>query len=418
MGRWRPPILVGSPLLQLNIGPEPPFLYYLRMQTRTLSTRISAVAPSATLALNAKAQTLAKSGIKVFNFTVGEPDYPTPRIVTEKAIQSLNSGRTKYGPAGGGLPLRESIVAKLKRDNRLDFSVDQIVCGIGAKEILFHIFLSLLNDGDEAILTAPFWVSYADQIKAAGASPIIVPIPEDLNKPILNLDVIRKYESPRTKVFVLNSPNNPAGYVLTKSELIDLGNYLKTKNWWIVSDEIYEYMAFDHPHFSLLEFFPELKDRFIYVNGLSKSFAMTGWRVGYCAAPKEVASMVRNLQSHSSTCLPGFIEDAGVLALQGGKDLMQSEIQSLIRRRDQTMKLIGSKFSYVRPQGAFYIFADIRKFLKPGESSLKFCERILDEQHIALVPGEAFGSPGFVRFSYAQSEEILHAGVSKFLGAL
>lgn len=382
-----------------------------------LSRRISNIKPSPTLALNAKANQLKKQGHEVLNFSVGEPDYPTPDIIVQKAIESLKAGRTKYTPAGGGPELRDAIVAKLKRDNNLEFKPSQIVVGCGAKEILFHVTLALLNDGDEVILTAPCWVSYADQIKAAGAIPVIVPLPA---KGKFSLADIEKHASPRTKAFMLNTPNNPTGYVLTKDETIELTDYLKKKNWWVISDEIYEYMAFDYPHISPLQVCPELSDRFILVNGLSKAFAMTGWRVGYCAAPQQVADMVRSLQSHSSTCLPGFIEDAGVVALNAGRSLMSQDVAKLAARREiaiQTLDKCGG-FKYIRPQGAYYVFIDVRDHLKSGMTSYELSEHLLEKHDLAMAPGEAFGCPGWLRISYATSEDTIRKGIERLHKAL
>ncbi len=384
-----------------------------------LSSRISNVSASPTIALNAKAQALAATGKKILNFTVGEPDYPTPGLIVDKAIESLRAGKTKYSKAGGSPGLVEAVRLKLQKENHLEFSTSEIVCGIGAKEILFHIFLSVLNDGDEVLLTAPCWVSYADQIKAAGGIPVIIPFdgsgcaPGEKYK--VDLKSVKKSWTKKTKVFVLNSPNNPAGYVFSKEQLQELGAFLQSEDCWILSDEIYEYMAFDAPHISLLNLFPDLKDRFIYVNGLSKSFAMTGWRVGYMAGPKEVANMVRNLQSHSSTCIPAFIEDAAVAALKAGKELMQNEIQDLKSRRDFVVQAFAEKIPFITPNGAFYLFLDVRQYLKVNQTTVNLCEQILEECSLAVVPGEAFGVPGFLRFSYTQPREILQAGISKLL---
>ena len=384
----------------------------------TFSKRILSVKPSPTLALNAKAVQLAKQGKNVLNFAIGEPDYLTPGVVVDRAIESLKAGRTRYTPSGGGPELRQAIADKLMRDNGLSFDANQIVVGAGAKEILFHTFMSLLNDGDEVILTAPFWVSYADQIRAAGAVPVVIPIPDGGRMP--SLEVIESYATQKTKAFIFNSPNNPAGYILTELELKTLGTYLSNKPWWIIADEIYEYMSFDVPHISLLKACPELRDRFVLVNGMSKAFAMTGWRVGYCAAPLELAGMVKSLQSHSSTCIPGFIEDASVVALKAGLPLMEKDIGTLRARRDlaiQTMKKLGG-FKYLYPQGAYYLFIDIRSQLKNGESSLAFSDRLLEQFNLAIAPGEAFGAPGFLRLSYAASNATLLDGIERLHKAL
>ena len=382
------------------------------------SRRIHSVQPSPTLALNAKAIQLTKQGHRVLNFAVGEPDYPTPTVVVDRAIESLKAGRTKYTPAGGGPELRQAIADKLLRDHGLTYNVNQIVVGAGAKEVLFHTFLSLLNDGDEVLLTAPYWVSYGDQIRAAGGVPITVPIPDSSAFP--SLDTIEKYVTKRTKAFVFNSPNNPAGYVLDETALKTLGNYLHSKSWWVISDEIYEYMSFDVPHTSLVKVCPELTSKFVLVNGLSKAFAMTGWRVGYCAAPLELAGMVRSLQSHSSTCIPGFIEDASVVALNAGRPLMSKDIERLKKRRDLAVnymrELGGLKF--LVPQGAYYIFIDIRQHLKNGETTLQFSDRLLTEHHLALAPGEAFGAPGFLRISFAIDDATIIEGIQRLHKAI
>ncbi|MCX6123766.1 MAG: pyridoxal phosphate-dependent aminotransferase [Proteobacteria bacterium] len=382
-----------------------------------LSRRISAILPSPTLALNSKANQLKKLGHHILNFAVGEPDYPTPEIIVNQAIASLKAGRTKYTPAGGGAELRTAIADKLLRDNHLKFSPDQIVVGCGAKEILFHIFLALLNEGDEVILTAPCWVSYADQIKAAGATPVIVPLPA---AGAISLADIERHATARTKALVLNTPNNPAGYVLTESQTQEIGNYLSAKAWWIISDEIYEYMAFDSPHICLLERFPHLADRYLLVNGLSKGFAMTGWRVGYLAGPVNVVSIVKSLQSHSSTCIPGFIEDAAVVALNAGEPLLTKDVQKLKNRRElaiSTMNRLGG-FKYIRPQGAYYVFIDVRHHLKDGMTSLQLSESLLENHHLAMAPGEAFACPGWLRLSYAVADETIVAGLERLHAAL
>lgn len=386
----------------------------------TLSTRICSLSPSPTVALNAKAKDLKAQGHDVLNFSVGEPDYSCPDMAIQTAIKALKDGQVKYGPAGGSPSFRQAISDKLKNENGLDFPADQVVCGIGAKEILFHIFLATLNEGDEVLLNAPCWVSYEEQIKAAGAVPVFVPLGEYTSEPIISTAVIEKYASPKTKAFVLCSPNNPAGYALTKEELSTLGAYLQQKDWWVVSDEIYEYMSFAGPHHSLLKLCPELKDRYIHVNGIAKGYAMTGWRVGYTAAPIEVAKLVKTLQSHSSTCIPPFIEKAAEWAIRQGPQIMAEKIESLKTRKDLAVEELSKnkELSFIQPSGAFYVFIDIRNALKKSKhfdenDSLGFAKYLLETQHVAMVPGEAFRSPGFLRFSYACSTEIILEGIKR-----
>lgn len=391
-----------------------------------LSRRIAAISPSPTVALNAKAKALQAEGADVLNFAVGEPDFQTPTPVVEEAIASLKRGNTKYGAAGGGLPLRKAICNKLERENRIKFQPDDVVVGIGAKEILFHIFLGILNEGDEVIVPAPYWVSYPEQIRAAGACPVYLPMPQNLAQMTLTPESLEAAATSKTRCIALNYPNNPAGYTLSTESLKSLGNYLKTKDWWIISDEIYEYMSFDQPHRSLLELVPELREKFILVNGLSKSFAMTGWRVGYCAAPQPVAKIVRSLQSHSSTCLPGFIEDGATKALNEGKELVTRDIAELKRRRDIALKCASSvpDLKFFTPEGAFYVFLDLRQILAGSSGrfaptdSFKFAEWLLIEHHVAAIPGEAFGAPGFMRLSYAVPEQNIHAGFERLKKAI
>jgi aspartate aminotransferase len=391
----------------------------------TLSRRILSVNPSPTLALNAKAAAMTKAGQHVLSFAVGEPDYATPHEVVEQAITSLRAGRTRYGAAGGGPEIREAISRKLSQENKLTVPPEQIVVGIGAKEILFHTFLTILNDGDEVIIPSPYWVSYGDQIKAAGGKCVELPLPRSLDQCPVSVEAIKAAATPRTVAFCLNSPNNPAGYVLKEKDLRELGQFLLTTDWWIVSDEIYEYMAFDAPHISLLTLFPELAPRFILINGLSKSFAMTGWRVGWGAGPLPVMKLVRSLQSHSSTCLPMFIEDAALVALAAGPGLMKREISVLKSRRDLAAKLMEEVpgISFFRPEGAFYIFIDVREGLTrarslPARTSMALSEWLLVEHKLAFVPGEAFGAPGFLRMSYATSEDTIRQGTARLAEAL
>ncbi len=368
-----------------------------------LSKKLEKLTPSPTLALNSKAQELKASGANVLNFAVGEPDFPTHPGIVEKAIEALQKGMTRYGPAGGGVPFRQAICRKLKRENNLDYTPTEIVCGMGAKELLFHIFLTLLDEGDEVILNAPAWVSYKEQVLAAGGTPVMIPMPENLNGPMVEPSIIEKYASSKTKAFVLCSPNNPAGYALDKQALTELGHYLKTKHWWIVSDEIYEYLSFDHPHVSLLEVQPALKDRYIHVNGMSKGYAMTGWRVGYAAGPASMIKEVRSFQSHSSTCLPPFIEAAATWAIDQGKNLMREQMDDLKARRDFAVNCARQikNVDFVAPQGAFYLYLDIRRILKDSKTfkdndSMAFSDMFLTKHHVAVVPGEAFDSPGFL----------------------
>ena len=388
------------------------------------SRRIAALKPSPTVALNNKAKEIAAQGKKVYNFAVGEPDFSTPESICNVAIESLKKGRTKYSASGGSPALRQAVVDKLKRDNQLSYEPNEIVMGIGAKELLFHAMLALLNEGDEVLVPAPYWVSYTAQVEAAGATPVIIPMPENHEDARLSPSMIEPYVTERTKAIVITSPNNPAGYVLSKAELSELAAYFKDKPWWVISDEIYEYMSFDEPHYSLLQLEPALRDRFILINGLSKGFAMTGWRVGFLAAPMPLVKLVKTLQTQSSTCLPPFVEDAAVFALNSGPGMMQEKMAVLKSRRSLATSLLDEipGVDYRPPKGAFYIFVDIRAALEaagwPALDSMRFGETLLNDYQVAMVPGEAFGAPGFLRLSYATSDADLKEGIARLKEAL
>ncbi|MBP9707845.1 MAG: pyridoxal phosphate-dependent aminotransferase [Oligoflexales bacterium] len=391
-----------------------------------MSKKISLLEPSATLSLNAKAKALQLAGHDVLNFSVGEPDYPALKGVVDHCIDALQKGQTRYGPAGGGPVLRQAISTKLLKENQLEYAPEQIVCGIGAKEILFHTFLSLINEGDEVILLAPYWVSYRDQVLAAGGKPVIVPMAEDYKNNSLNFSGLEAALSPKTKIVVVNSPNNPAGFVYSKEQIRQLGDILRDLNVWIISDEIYEYLAFDKPHYSFLNINPELYNRTILVNGLSKSFAMTGFRVGYGAGPKQVIELVKRLQEHSSSCLPPFIEHAAVYAVGQGAAAMQTDIAGLKERKNLIQSLLKEKLpqlNYIPAEGAFYVFIDLRNALKSSNSlnpstSNEFCRFLLEKHLMAAVPGEVFGVDGFIRLSYATKPETITKGIDRLAQAI
>ncbi len=389
-----------------------------KYMTPSLSNVIQNLKPSPTLALNTLAKELESHGQKIFNFTVGEPDYPTRQDIVDVAIHSLKKGKTKYGPVGGGVELRKAAAAKIKRDLGCEANINSIVFGLGAKEILFHTFLAALNSGDEVILLAPYWVSYADQIIAAGGKPVIINL--DLkNKNRIDLQVIEKSVTKNTKAIVINSPNNPSGYVFREEELILLANFLHDKNWWIISDEIYESMIYEGKHISLIQINPKLQDRFIYINGLSKGYAMTGWRVGYVWGPDPITKLIKNLQGHSSTCLPPFIEEAATYALQQNKNFMEKEFLELTEKRNFALDYIQKSIcniDVIQPEGAFYLFLDCRKWLNKyfqNNSSMALSEKLIREFGVAVVPGEAFGYSGYLRLSFALAKKDLAEGLKK-----
>lgn len=384
----------------------------------SLSKHITALRPSATLEINAESRKLKNAGHKIWNFSVGEPDFRPPEEAVGAATHSLHNDPIRYGSAGGGLPLRTAIAHKLKKENHLAVDLDQIVCGVGAKQLLYHLMHALLNPGDEVVVHKPYWTSYGQQILSAQGKLVDIPYFTEAEDP-LDPDYIDGFITAKTKALILCSPNNPAGYVLKPASLKALAHYLAQKDLWIISDEIYEYFAFDHPHSSVYNHCEALKDRYIHINGISKSYAMTGWRVGYMAAPKPVAKLVKTLISHSSTCLPTFVEKAAHKVIEGGPRLMKDRFASLKQKRDLAVSLLSGipSVTWVKPEGAFYLFLDVRKPLAHSEkyagSTTAMALELLHQHHVTVVAGEAFGCPGFLRVSYACSTADLRGGLGK-----
>ena len=377
--------------------------------------RVSDLHPSATLALNSTARELRTQGKKLYNLAGGEPGFPTPAPVVQEAIQALKEGKTRYSDAGGAPALREAIAAKYGRENNLSYRTDEVVVGCGSKEILFHNFLAILNPGDEVILPAPFWVSYHEQIKICGAVPVIVPF--DPEAPGLDVARLEKYATAKTKALMLNYPNNPSGYVPTVDELQTLGSYLQGRDWWIVTDEIYEYLVFARQHFSILNVCPELRAQTILINGLSKGFAMTGWRVGYALGERGIIAQIKKFQSHSTTCLPQFVERAAIIAMQQGKSLVQDQIAEMRKKRSVALKLLGEvkELTFISPHGSFYVFARLPK--RCG-SALSFSERLLHNHGVMVVPGEAFGVSDHIRISCTAPPQEIETGIRLLAEAL
>ena len=389
-----------------------------------ISNQLQKITPSATLALNALSTKLRAQNHKVYNFSVGEPDYPSNPGTIISGIQSMCVDEIRYGSAGGSLQLKSAIQKKFKKENNLDFEPEEIVCGVGAKQVLFHLMQVLLNPGDEVLLHKPAWTSYTQQITSAYAKCVLIPYfcTEDhhkLTESAFSPEYIDSYSTDRTKAILLCSPNNPCGYALSIKQLKVLADYLLTKDWWIICDEIYEYFNFDNKHVSLLELCPKLKDKMIIVNGVSKSFAMTGWRMGYLAGEKNAIAGVKKLISHSSTSIPIFVEKAAMWTIDQGKDLMTDQIKNMKQKRDLAESIIKkiNNLDYLKPQGAFYIYLDVRKILKLSTKykdldSLQLCYDLLLKHKVSTVAGEGFSTPGYLRISYATSFEDIQNGLA------
>jgi len=370
-----------------------------------LAARVTGSEPSATLAIAAKAQELQKQGIDVISLSAGEPDFDTPEFIKQAAIEALNKGLTKYTPAVGTIALREAICRKFQRDQGLSFSPDQIIVSGGAKHSLFNVFFALLNAGDEVLIPAPFWLSYPSMVNYVGGTSVIVPTDESTDFK-LTPDLLRRSLTAKSKILVLNSPSNPTGAVYRKEELEALIKVLKDfPRVVVLSDEIYEKLIFGgQKHHSIASLDSEIAQRTVLVNGHSKAYAMTGWRLGYAACPsKEVAKAISAFQSHSTSNPTSFAQAGGLVALDKGDPEASRMCAVYEKRRD----LFHKKLSQIKslkpflPQGAFYLFVNISS---TGLKASALAQKLLEEAHVAVVPGEPFGSASHIRMSFATSE--------------
>ena len=394
-----------------------------------ISQRCQRVTGSLTLAIDAKAKEMKQKGIDVVGFGAGEPDFDTPEHIRKAAKDALDLGKTRYTPAAGMPELRQAICDKLKRDNGLDYVPQQIVVSNGAKHSLFNSFQALLEEGDEVIVPGPYWVSYPEIVRMAGGVPVIVEGREENNfKP--TIDDFRAAVTDKTRAVVINSPNNPNGFVFTREELQAIGDLAIEKDLSIVSDEIYEFLVYDGAeHISIASLSPEIKERTIVINGMSKAYAMTGWRIGYTASPLNAAKAMTNFQSHSTSCPNSIAQYAALTALSGPDDQLKSMVAEFDRRRRRIVELINEipGLSCKPPKGAFYVMMNIggvfgkRYNGAPIVDSMSFTQLLLDNSHVAVVPGAGFGADAYVRLSYATSMENIEKGLARikdFVGKL
>lgn len=382
-----------------------------------IAKRLSAVKPSPTLAVTTKAKELKAQGVDVVDLGVGEPDFPTPKHICDAAKAALDRGETKYVPVAGTLAFRQAICGKLKRENNLDYTPDEITVNCGGKGTLYNLFIATVDEGDEVVIPAPYWVSYPDMVRLAGGTPVFVTGYEENGFKITPGD-LEKAITPKTKWFVLNSPSNPSGAAYSREELRALADVLaRHENVWIVSDEIYEHIVYDgFKSYSIAAVAPELKNRTLTVNGLSKSFSMTGWRVGYAAGPVEVIKAMNKVQSQSTSHAVSFCQSAGVVALNSPMDFLAERNATFKARRD----MVAAKLNAVKgmscrtPEGAFYLYPSVAGCIgkktpdgKVIENDTDFASALLEAEGVAVVPGVAFGLSPYFRLSYATSTEAL-----------
>lgn len=394
-----------------------------------LADRATGISPSPTLAIDAKAKQMKASGIKVISFGVGEPDFDTPDHIKEAAIVAIKEGDTRYTPAGGTLKLKQAIVDKLRRENGLEYQTNQIVVSVGAKHSLYNAFQVLCQPGDEVILPAPYWVSYLEQIKLAGAEAVIVQTRQE-NGFKLTADELKAAITPKSRVFLLNSPSNPTGGVYSREELAALGEVLLQHNIAIISDEIYEKLLYDGlEHVSIASISPELKENTVVINGVSKAYAMTGWRIGYAAAPANVAKAMADLQSHSTSNPTSIAQAASVVALNGTQEPVKSMVVEFEKRRNYMLERLNAipGITCPKPGGAFYLYPNVTAYFgksyqgKPVNNATDLANLLLEVAEVAVVPGIAFGGDDFIRLSYATSMENIKEGldrIEKLLGEL
>jgi aspartate aminotransferase len=383
------------------------------------------MAASQTVAMNQKTQELQAKGIDVINMSVGQPDFPTPDHIKQAGKDAIDHNFTYYSPVEGYKELLEAVSQKMKRENGLTYAPDQIVISNGAKHALANVLLCLLDEGDEAIIPAPYWVSYVEQVKIAGAKNVVINGSME-NKFKVTPSQIEQAITPKTKVLMLCSPSNPTGAFYSKKELKDIVDVVKPhENIFVVTDEIYEYINFVGPHQSIAQF-EELKERVVVINGVSKGFAMTGWRIGYMCGPQWLANACKKLQGQITTGPSSISQQAAIAALNGDKIFSQDMQKAFLRRRNLVMKKLDEipGISYVVPEAAFYIFPNVSFYFgKQTEgiqinNSKDLCMYLLEHAHVGTVPGEAFGDPNCIRISYANADDQLEKGLFKIKQAL
>jgi aspartate aminotransferase len=386
-----------------------------------LAQRAMNISPSPTLAVDAKAKEMWARGVEVLNFSAGEPDFDTPEHIKEAAVAALKAGLTKYTPVDGIPALKRAIIEKLERDNGLRYTPEEIVVSAGAKHSLYNAFQVLCDEGDEVILPAPYWVSYLEQIKLAGAVPRIVMTREE-NGFKLTPEELEEAVTPRTRVLVLNTPANPTGAVYTAGELEALGEVALRHGLVILSDEIYEKMVYDGiNHVSIASLAPELRASTVVVNGVSKAYSMTGWRIGYAAAPAEIARAMTALQSHATSNPTSIAQAAAVAALTGPQDELEAMVREFDRRRRYMLEALRELpgVRCVPPAGAFYVFPSVKDLLgrtyrgRSVTSATDLAQLLLEEAQVAVVPGVAFGSDEYLRLSYATDLERIREGMAR-----
>ncbi len=383
-----------------------------------VSNNLKRIKPSPTIAVTSKAREMRAAGKDVIGLGAGEPDFDTPDNIKDAAIEAIKRGETKYTAVDGTPKLKKAIQGKFTRENNLSYELDQISVGTGGKQVLYNVFMATLNPGDEVIIPAPYWVSYPDMVLLAGGKPKIVKCSEK-NEFKITPDELKKAIGKKTKWLIINSPSNPTGSCYTRSEIEELSKILiKNKNVYILSDDIYEHITYDDFKFFTIAQIKALKDRTLTMNGVSKSYSMTGWRIGYGAGPKDIIKAVAKIQSQSTTNPSSISQAAAVEALNGTQDFIKTRSDSFKERRDYVVDTLNSinGLSCLKPSGAFYVFPNCKKLLGKKtklKTDKEFVEKLLEKAEVAVVQGSAFGLDGYFRISYATSMENLKKALGR-----
>ncbi len=383
-----------------------------------VSNNLKRIKPSPTIAVTSKAREMRAAGKDVIGLGAGEPDFDTPDNIKDAAIEAIKRGETKYTAVDGTPKLKKAIQGKFTRENNLSYELDQISVGTGGKQVLYNVFMATLNPGDEVIIPAPYWVSYPDMVLLAGGKPKIVKCSEK-NEFKITPDELKKAIGKNTKWLIINSPSNPTGSCYTKNEIEELSKILiKNKNVYILSDDIYEHITYDDFKFFTIAQIKALKDRTLTMNGVSKSYSMTGWRIGYGAGPKDIIKAVAKIQSQSTTNPSSISQAAAVEALNGTQDFIKTRSDSFKERRDYVVDTLNSinGLSCLKPSGAFYVFPNCKKLLGKKtklKTDKEFVEKLLEKAEVAVVQGSAFGLDGYFRISYATSMENLKKALDR-----
>ncbi|HEY9901101.1 MAG TPA: pyridoxal phosphate-dependent aminotransferase [Candidatus Sericytochromatia bacterium] len=377
-----------------------------------LAARVGQVPPSLTLAIAAKAKAMKAEGIDVCSFSAGEPDFDTPAHIKAAAQKALDEGKTRYGPAAGEPKLREAIARKLREENGLCYSAENVIITNGGKHSLFNLILALIEAGDEVIIPAPYWLSYPEMVKLAGGTPVIVPTDASTGYKITP-DQLRSSITPHTKLFVLNSPSNPTGMVYTPAELKAIAEIVVERDILVVSDEIYEKIIYDEAeHLSIGAIGPEIFERTITSSGFAKAFSMTGWRLGYLAGSVEIIKAASTIQGHSTSNVCTFAQYGAIAALEGSQECVEEMRLAFAKRREVMFERLNAipGLNCPKPDGAFYMFPDISK---TGLKSMEFCDALLESQQVAVIPGIAFGADECIRLSYATDMASIEKGMDR-----